>query len=155
MNTEQLRQFIVAANKATYAGDGPRCASLLPGSRQLEFSDGEYLYRDVYFGSDRFQGQSVVYFRGRPVWGMVYSGGVTADHLSPEAEVYAFLKKALARVPPDEPFRGPRHFSEGDWVYENAPSGTSDRFAGREEIRYGGESVYRLHYAGGLIVGRD
>ncbi|MDI6870176.1 MAG: DUF5680 domain-containing protein [Bacillota bacterium] len=94
MDMKELAEFIVEANRATYAGDGPRSKPLLPGSRQLEFGRGGYLYRDVYFGSGRFQGQSVVHFEGRPVWGMVYSGGVTNGRLSTEMDLYTTVFSA-------------------------------------------------------------
>lgn len=155
MDTEALAKFIVEANRATYAGDGPRCSPVLPGSRQFEFVQGHWLYRDVYFGSNRFQGQSVVYLDSRPVWGLVYSGGVAADRLSPEGEVYPFLKKALCSVTVGEPFRGPRLFAEDRWSYRNEPHGTLEQFTGVEEILFEGRTVYRLHYSGGSIVGQD
>jgi hypothetical protein len=86
---------------------------------------------------------------------MVYRGGVITDRLSAESDVYLFLKKALLLVPADEPFRGPREFSEGNWTYSNTPQGTVARFDGVEQILFAGQSVYRLHYSGGLIVGQD
>ncbi|MGE5554321.1 MAG: DUF5680 domain-containing protein [Betaproteobacteria bacterium] len=155
MDIGVLAKFLVEANRATYAGDGPRVTPLLPGSRQLEYAWGDLLYRDIYFGSDRFQGQSVVYFRQVPVWGMVYSGGVFALNVPPETGIYPFLKRALRLVPEDEPFRGPRLFAEGHLVYRNVPEGDLAAFRGQEEIEFDGRVVYRLYYAGGSILGAD
>jgi hypothetical protein len=36
---------------------------LVPGSKQLEYRDGEYLYRDIYVGMAYFVGQEVVFHR--------------------------------------------------------------------------------------------
>ncbi len=155
MDLRGLAEFVVNANRNTYASNGGKTAPVLQGSRQLEFSQGEYFYRDVYFGSERFQGQSVVYFGSRPVWGMVYSGGVISDRLSAEAEVFVFLKEALRQVTVEEPFRGPRRYARGPSTYSNTSTGTVERFHGVEEILLGDECIYRLHYEGGLISGED
>lgn len=43
--------FLIRAKKETYASQGDDAAvfPILEGSRQLEYREGEYLYRDIYF----------------------------------------------------------------------------------------------------------
>jgi hypothetical protein len=57
MYTEgEFLDFLIKAKKATYAsqGDNASVTPLLEGSRQLEFQEGNFLYRDVYFGMSYF-----------------------------------------------------------------------------------------------------
>jgi hypothetical protein len=60
---EVLVPFLIRAKRRTYAGQGDDAtvAALLPGAKQLEWREGQLLYRDVYFGMQRFVGQEVVY----------------------------------------------------------------------------------------------
>jgi hypothetical protein len=149
---ENFIEFLLAAKRATYAaGDGGQSEAALPGSKQLEYRQGRYLYRDIYFGGQAFAGQEVVYFEQRPYWSMVYMGSM----LAPVAEMDAFshvLKSALARVKPERPYRGPEEFRLADWWYRDRSTGSPARFDGEEEIWQGTLCVYRLKYSGGLII---
>jgi hypothetical protein len=121
--------------KTTYAnhGDDFSLPSLVPGSIQLEFAEGDFLYRDIYFGSRTFAGIETVYQQGTPIWSMVYSGGVTASLGDNRVkEIYSFLREALRRVDFAHPFRGPGEFSSGEYVYANSHSGNVHMFRGEE-----------------------
>ena len=68
-NNETSRDTFVdllQAKRATYAGQGDEATvtPLVPGSKQLEYRDGDYLYRDIYLGMAYFVGQEVVSHRG-------------------------------------------------------------------------------------------
>lgn len=78
---ETLLDFLIRAKNPTYAsqGDEASVSPLLEGSRQLEFREGPFFYRDVYFGMRFFTELEVVYHQGRPVWSMSYSGGVVKE----------------------------------------------------------------------------
>lgn len=67
----QFVDFLLEAKRATYAGqsDEATVAPLVPASKQLEYRDGDYLYRDIYFGMAYFVGQEVVFHREQ-VWSM-------------------------------------------------------------------------------------
>lgn len=148
--SEGLINFLIAAKRVTYAGDGGGTDAVLPGSRQLEYRQGPYVYRDIYFGSDFFAGQEVVSYEERPVWTMIYAGGMiaTADTVA----VYTILKTALLRVKPERPYRGPAEYRQADWLYRDRSGGTPERFDGEEEIWQDQMCVYRLKYAGGALV---
>lgn len=149
--TREFREFLVEAKKNTYASDSPVGVSetFLESSRQLQYAKGNYLYKDIYLGSEQFSGIEVVYEDDLPVWTMVYSGGLL--YPMDQREIYAFLKKALRNVSPDFPARGPMIFQEGDMVYENSYKGNIEKFSGEEKILMGGVEVYALKYEGGLI----
>jgi hypothetical protein len=147
--------FLLTAKRATYAGqdDEATVTSLVPGSKQLEYHDGDYLYRDIYFGMAYFVGQEVVSYRGQAVWSMSYAGGVVParrDRPDPRA-IYTFLRLALQHGSESEPYRGPATFSRDSLTYTNSSSGNLDAFWGIEEIVYDGARVYECRYAGGVL----
>ncbi len=72
----QLVPFLIEAKRHAYAdGMTARVEPLVPGSIQLEYRMGDWLYRDAYVGEEFFAGQEIVYYRNRPWWSMVYAGG--------------------------------------------------------------------------------
>jgi hypothetical protein len=153
---EDFLAFLLEAKRHTYAalGDAASVRPLLPGSRQLEWHNGVWHYRDIYFGMAFFVGQEVVSWRGQPVWSMAYAGGVTeelADQEDQVARVYAFLRRALQRVSAELPFRGPACWGENRWRYVNHVEGNLKMFQGAEEIAAAGTVLYRLCYHGGFL----
>jgi hypothetical protein len=155
MDRDRFVYFLLQAKRSTYAdqSDEDSITPLVPGSKQLEYRDGEYLYRDIYFGMAYFVGQEVVSYRGHAVWSMSYAGGVTppaGDRGDPRA-IYGFLRLALRHGIEAEPYRGPASFSHESWAYTNSSSGSLDAFWGIEEIAHDGAQVYECRYAGGLL----
>jgi hypothetical protein len=147
--------FLLEAKRQTYAsaGDEASVAPLLPGSRQLEYRDGPFFYRDIYFGVSYFVGQETVYYDEQPVWAMSYAGGVDGSITAPAdvKRIYAFLRSALRQACEDYPFRGPKEHCDGTFTYKNVQEGTVDLFRGTETILKNGQQIYRLQYGGGLI----
>lgn len=147
-----LEEFLRKANRNTYAADGERSPATRLGSEDLEFCDGDWVYHDTYFGSARFIGEEIVYYKGVPVWGMNYYGYIVRQGILPKA-VYTFLKQALLQESGDViPVRGPKVFSVNALTYRNTVSGSLENFEGREEIDMDGACVYRARYHGGNIV---
>jgi hypothetical protein len=160
VNRELFVAFLVVAKQCTYAaqgGAGAAVTALLPGSRQLEYRDGQLSYRDVYFGNEYFAGQETVYYEAIPVWSMVYSGGAlksvprSAHSAVDVAQVYAFLQDALLHAPVEYPYRGPVSWEQGHLIYSNEIHGDLERFWGMETINYQDVAVYQLHYSGGVL----
>lgn len=150
-----FNQFLVAAKRATYAGQGGAATAspLLQDSKQLEYRDAEFLYRDIYFGLVHFVGQEVVYFASRAVWSMSYAGGLVAGiEKSSVKPVYSFLRQALMAVPAHLPLRGPMLFEQEAMRYTFQCSGTLEQFTGVEEIHRHAECLYRLHVTGGCLT---
>ncbi|MCO7125252.1 DUF5680 domain-containing protein [Sporolactobacillus shoreicorticis] len=146
--------FLLNAKKTTYASQGDE-ASVIPkleGSQQLEFQNGDFFYRDIYFGLSYFVGQETVYYQKTPLWSMVYSGGVdnTCDQQATKV-IYTFLGKALRQVNLENPYRGPQTFVNGDFIYSDSNEGTLEKFKGMEIISLKDREVYRLNYSGGFI----
>lgn len=149
-------QFLLDAKQQTYAaqGDDATVIPCLPGSHQLEYRAGSYLYRDIYFGTAYFVGQETLYDRHQPVWAMSYAGGVISSNTSPEdvATIYTFLRSALLLVAHDRPYRGPQAYNHDAYVYNDESWGSVDRFHGHEIITHAGICVYELYYNGGFLL---
>jgi len=148
VNLEELARFLFKAKRNTYAGGGEGMKGL-DKSKNFQFKEGEYVYKDRYFGSDRFGGEEVVWLKEEPIWLMNYYGGIIKKIID-STTVFAFLRKALSQVSYDRPFRGPNSCKEGDFEYKISCSGDITWFRGTEEILYRGETVYRLGYFGGV-----
>jgi hypothetical protein len=148
-------QFLIKAKQNTYAAQSDEAGvpPLLTGSHQLEYGQGPWFYRDVYFGGNFFVGQETVYRNEEPVWSMGYAGGLLNGVVpAPEAEpVYAFLQEALRQVGEERPFRGPHTFQQGEYAFSDIGEGGVDAFWGVETITFRQKPVYRLRYHGGFI----
>ncbi len=152
---DALAQFLVKAKKATYASQGDEATVkkvLLPGTHQLEFSDGPFFYRDIYAGSAMFAGQEIVYYAGKPVWSMSYAGEIPPEVAQQDVEgLVKLLHKALMNVSESAPYRGPARIKDGAYEYTNHAGGSFASFFGDEDIRQAGRVIYKLHYEGGLL----
>ncbi|MHB8357949.1 MAG: DUF5680 domain-containing protein [Thermoplasmataceae archaeon] len=146
--------FLLDAKMHTYAANTIKSTnSLLPGSTQFEYSDGLFMYRDIYFGSAYFVGQETVYADEKPYWSMCYAGGVH-KHVTGEArikEIYSFLRNSMLRIDKSHVFRGPDEMVERSYKYRNSSTGDIYEFNGNEAIWKNSQPVYSLRYSGGMI----
>lgn len=150
----KLEEFLVKAKINAYASEGEAGESRLSdGSLELTYQEGEFKYRDRYFGWNPFGGEEVVWQGAQVVWMMNYYGFVF-DELVPAAEVYSFLQNAMHQVKIDRPFRGPQTLKKGDFEYFDESHGCLEQFTGIERILYQGREIYHLHYHGGSIKAR-
>lgn len=152
----RLSEFLIDAKRRTYAGlddDATVEAPLLPGSKQLEYRDGDLSYRDIYFGMRFFVGQETVQAGPNAIWSMSYSGGVVSAVVDRNEflAIYAFLRQALLAIRDDQPFRGPPQFEDESFRYVSVSSGDVAEFHGEEQILRGRFKVYGLRYGGGLL----
>ncbi|MDP3244459.1 MAG: DUF5680 domain-containing protein [bacterium] len=154
MNIKQLSEFLVKAKINTYASSGEGGEKILPdGSKEFEFKEGEFKYRDRYFGFNPFLGEEIVFQNKKIVLGMNYYGKIVSKIVPPK-EIYQFLREVLRSVQKNKPFRGPDRLKKDNWEYFNKVKGTVEEFKGEETIFYKGELVYKLTYHGGIIMER-
>jgi hypothetical protein len=151
LNLIDLHAFAIRAKKATYIGSGAKAPSSRLGSHDLTYAEGDWRYRDSYFGGTDFLGQEVIWLRDTPVWAMNYHGYILRDDLSDAAKAGATLKEALA-----QPNTQGRLLDNLIWqgpfgLYAITSSGNITRFKGRETITVAGTVAYALDYQGGLI----
>ena len=146
-----LNRFVVSAKRATYVGNGERAAPSRAGSHDLTFAEGEWSYRDSYFGGTDFIGQESVWFTGEPVWAMNYYGYIGRPDLIDGARAGVTIKAALSAMYREGRFLGGFEFTGPHGVYRDASIGDVTHFSGRESIAVGGVEAYALDYHGGLI----
>jgi hypothetical protein len=142
-------EFLIEAKRKTYAGEGRHAPSCRPASIDLPYQRGDYDYLDTYLGGLRFAGEEAVWHKGRPAWAMNYYGWMLAASV-PDG-FGEFLKRALLKVTPQAPYRGPANYRESEFEYRCQWDGTPERFEGREQISLGGKPVYELVFHGGTI----
>ena len=149
---EQFISFLKKAKNNTYASNTAiKVASTRLGSKDYEYSDGEWIYHDTYFGGLDFIGEEVVYYQNKPFWAMNYNG-FTLDKTLTESEIDKSLRGALSQEVTDIiPVCGPKEYQIDNFVYKNNVKGDIDRFEGREEIFKDSNLVYYAVYHGGLI----
>lgn len=147
-----LQEFLVRAKINTYASSGEGGErSLEDGSKELIYQEGNYKYRDRYFGFSPFIGEEIVWENEKAIWGMNYYGQILSEKVDAK-ELYRFLQKAMQQVKTERPFRGPIQLEEGDWMYQDKNEGDVGSFGGSEMILFRNENVFELEYQGGFIA---
>jgi len=151
IDKKELCKFLVEAKKSTYAaGDVAEKIVNDDKSTTLVFESDDWKYHDNYFGGEPYGGREVVFFKGQPVYMMVYYGRVN-DSVSDINRVYGVLMDALKLIPEDKPYRGPEKYNSGDLTYENSFAGEVDNFFGKEIITENGKEIYKTRYIGGFV----
>jgi len=144
---KNIAEFLVRAKKATFAGGGTKMEPSRPNSKDLQYSEGELRYIDTYLGGANFSGQEALWKNDIPFWSMIYFGRL----LSENSSIFKFLTNALLLVPEEYPYRGPLHYTDGDYCYKCAVNGDFHWFSGTEEIFYKNTKVYELVFHGGDV----
>ena len=73
MDKHALKKFLIACNKAGYAGgEEKKWIKERDGSTTIPFKLGDCESHDNFFGGEPYGGRTVVSYKGKPVWIMVY-----------------------------------------------------------------------------------
>jgi hypothetical protein len=148
---QTLHDFIVRAKAATYVGSGAHSASSRPGSHDLHFAEGDWLYIDSYFGGTDFIGEEAVFQAGKAVWVMNYYGYILRPELISGVEAGQMIKASLSRMYKENRFLGGFRHTEGHITYTDTSAGDFTHFTGKEWIERDGVVAYELVYHGGLV----
>lgn len=151
LNKEELLQFLLKARTKTYAGSGGKVQPAFNGSTQLEYREGEWFYRDVYYSGNKiFMGVDAVYFQDKPVWSSSYYG--TFKKMT-EEELDKILREALLTNWQDTRIWKHVEWEKDEYKYTCQPDfeGSIEEISGVEKIFKGGKEVYKFYFAGGLI----
>lgn len=153
---EELSEFIVEANRNTWATDGGEVDPQRPGYKELEYIRGNWLLRDSYTGYFRAPGMTTVYKDKRPVWTMAYAGhGQTEDQYDQVKTTFSFLKEALMAVSPSLPIRGPEEYVNGDKRYTfNLLEGDMTDGLWKEEITECGIVTFKQSGLVGVVINK-
>lgn len=148
---KKLKEFLIESKKKGYASGEGAITSESDHSFSTRGKNVDFAFHDNWFGGEPFGGREVVFFKDKPYWMMVYYGQDTGRAKG----LIEFLRKSLSQMSEDSPLRGPQHFEEGDFRYENVTDGDIVKFVGVEKIYFKGEEVFKTNYAGGLIDQRS
>jgi Domain of unknown function (DUF5680) len=151
MNLSDLNAFIVKAKRATYVGSGEKAHPSRLGSHDLAFHQGDWSYRDSYFGGTDFLGQEAVWLKGEPVWAMSYYGYILRPDLFDGERAGQTIKSALAAMYNEGRFLGGFEWEGPHGRYVDRSEGDVAHFRGRETILVQGVEAYALDYFGGLV----
>ncbi len=150
MDLKNLKQFLLASNKAGYAGGEEKKWVKEPdGSTSIPFRKKEWRSHDNFFGGEPYGGRTIVFNKNKPFWIMVYYGWII-DGITPDP-IYTVLRNALLQMPQDAPFRGPREYKQNDFTYTNTWQGNLEKYSGAETIMQKGKLIYQANYFGGLV----
>ena len=150
MDIQKLKEFILEASRNTYASEDVNIrVKQEDNSTTIIYEKDDWKYHDNYFGGEPYGGREVVFYKGKPVWMMVYYGWVVEGN-NPN-DVYGILTKALRNSNIDMPYRGPKELIEGESKYVNELKGNVNNFYGEEKIYKGDVLLYVAKYMGGLI----
>ena len=151
LNKEELLRFLLKARTKTYAGAGGKVQPAFGGSNQLEYREGDWVYRDVYYTGNRiFMGLEAIYNRDQAVWSMSYYGSFKE---MTEEELDKILREALM-----ENWENTRIWKKVEWEKDGYKyicqpdfEGSIDKLAGLETISKEGKEIYKFLYAGGIL----
>lgn len=148
---DELKRFLIDSSTKGYALGESSIVKESDRSYSSRFTQGDFTLHDNWFGGEPFGGRTIIFYKEKPYWMMVYYGVDTQK----ATETISVLRKALSK--PDEtlPVRGPKTLQEGDYTYKNSWTGDVVRFTGAEFISYKGEEVFSCHYVGGLVDQRE
>lgn len=152
--TSDFISFLINAKINTWAGEGKKDRKK-DYSRNYYYNEGDFEYKDQYFGNLMDGGREIVFFKNRPIWIMCYHGGVLREYNVQSTGIFTFLRKALSSSPIEFPVRGPASFTNREYIYKNSYSGDLYFFYGTEIIFCRKVKVYRRTYVGGEIRDRE
>jgi hypothetical protein len=155
----ELAGFIVEGHTKGWASGESEVEPIFPGMKSIYYKsdNGIWEYRDNYFDYFRAPGFTIVSQNEKPVWIMNFFGaGQNPEYNDVVKPTFDFLKRALMRVTPDMPFRGPSKYREEDWIYQfKLLRGDIEDFLWEEKIFQGGRLVFTQTGGGGTGIARD
>lgn len=153
----ELSDFIVEANKNTWASDGAEVDPERIGYKELEYQKGDWRLRDSYTGYFRAPGMTTVYQNELPVWTMQYGGhGQTEEFYDRVKGTFTFLKDALMAVKTNLPVRGPEIYEDGESKYTfTMLEGDLTDGLWKEEITESGLVTFRQTGIVGIVINKD
>lgn len=150
MDEGALKSFLLQSSLAGYAeGDAKTWVQETDGATTIHFQQGAWRMHDNFFGGEPYGGREVVFHQDRPVWMLVYYGWV--DEERDASALYQILRRALAKMPAEAPYRGPQEYREEAFTYTNEWNGDLGCLSGREQITVGDSLAYAAHYSGGWV----
>lgn len=146
-----LTNFLTKVGTRGHFFDAKQRARFFDCKLTTRFQEGQYEYKNDYFGFNPCYGREIIKHNARQVYTLQYFSNVIVDNVAIEI-IYAFLEKALKIVDINNPFWGPKEYSQNGFLYMNHKEGNIESFHGFAEIFYNNQKAYECHYHGGLLI---
>ena len=145
---DTLKLFLYRAHLHGYGSANAHEEKQEDGERIIKFHDGDFEFKDVYYGGNPYAGQEVIFESGRAIWAMQYRGSVVEgeDYIL----TYAFLRETLVNTEIGL-LRGEDGFSKNGFLYNIEMHGDLNDFNAKEIISRSGRIVYTANFLGGLV----
>lgn len=154
----ELSEFIVKGNLETWAAGKGEVEPTRPGRKRHVYERGDWKLDDEFRAYFAAPGETTVSYKGVEVWVMSYGGaGMREGYEKLAPPTFLFLHRALTKVTPDLPFRGPEYYSEeeGDWEYFFEHKGDITVGSWTEHIRKVNKPLFEQEGINGIVVHRD
>lgn len=151
MTKINIENFLFEARAETYAGNAGKVEAALSGTVQLEFKEGDFLYRDLYYnGKQGFVGMEGIYEGDKPVWAMSYYGHYTGIT---EQELDSVLRRALMEHQDTRSWKYiEAEYGEYKYICDPDIDGGIEEIGGTEMILKDEKQIYTLYYAGSSLI---
>jgi len=149
----ELIEFIVRANRNTWAADQGEIDPVLPGDKTHEYKEGDWWLVDNYSGYFRAPGITVVRYKEKPAWHMYYGGlGMIPTQYDKVRETFVFLREALMQVTTEMPLRGPSEYRNGNRLYTFRMKGNIENCEWVEQMSENNELVFTQTGGAGIYI---
>lgn len=145
-NIDEIIDFRLEASGHTYVIGMNKSDATRFDSHDYRYVNGKFAYHDTFVGSEKFAGQEAIWESGKIVYAMNYAGRVLDERYNGN-----FLKVVLGKADHNMPYRGPKHYQSGEYLYKSKVAGDFKWFQGYEEIYWREEKIYECHFHGGLM----
>lgn len=153
---KELSEFIVEANRETWAADKGEIEPMRPGDKTHEYKRGPWWLVDTYSGYFQAPGLTVIRYKDTPSWNMYYGGrGMNPHYFDITKDTFQFLREALMQVTPSLPIRGPEHYSRGEWSYIFKSSGDLENCTWNETVWKKGKRLFTQEGGAGIYIHRS
>ncbi len=155
IDLEELSHFLIRARREKSTSEEKECIEKRAELTLFTYLETPWEYSSQSSGFFMTSETEIVKDQKKVIWTMSCAGGMLPSHHENEAltlKTYSFLKRALLRMHPLEPYRGPNEYTEKEFEYTNSWEGNLAHIFGRENILYEQIIIYEQNYMGGLII---
>ena len=149
---QQLKKISSKDDKTKGYGGNPQkfIDPFLPWFKVIFYRKGPYLVIDRYTGDEQYGGQTVTYFKKKPVSLLNYYGLILNKKFKTDI-VNEIIKAALRAGVGKSLYRGLNNYRNNGFVYKNTYTEKRGLIEGEEKIYYQGKLIYLMVYRGGTI----
>ena len=117
-------------------------------SREISYGEENFVYKKSFLGLRNLIGKEIVFLNGEPIWGMSFMGTTSNDKFK-QNEILRLLNSVLLSTFPNDK-SNPGHI---EYSSDEIDEGDITHFKGEKIVILKMETVFKLQYFGGTIMG--